>query len=281
MMKRLASLARALLLLPGLCLAQSSDDPNLALPNAIVTVARDGYSIAGLATHLDGPKTFAHGVALFPGSEGVIRLREENGRILHDQVGNFLIRSRRQWLDESTLTLVVDAPSDRWPFFNEQLRAAPRYGEDLHALLAEVTRRYGVEDWTLVGTSLGTVTAFQGARMNPAIVKRLILTSSALLPTRNGPGLSSVDWRELKVPLLWVHHVDDSCPPTPYREARRAAESSMSPLVTVRGGGPFRGDRCGPYFPHGYFGLEREVVQAMRAWIRSGQVPADIVESRH
>ena len=40
-------------------------DPNLAHPTSVVTARRDGYTIAGLVTHLQGAKTFKHGIALF------------------------------------------------------------------------------------------------------------------------------------------------------------------------------------------------------------------------
>ena len=43
--------------------AQPRSDPNLEHPTHVVTVQREGYSISGLVTHLDGPRAFAHGVA--------------------------------------------------------------------------------------------------------------------------------------------------------------------------------------------------------------------------
>jgi hypothetical protein len=78
------------------------------------------------------------------------------------------------------------------------------------------------------------------------------------------------------MPLLWVHHRDDPCQFTQYRDARRYAEKSMSPLVTVRGGGPEQGGACQARSHHGYVGVEREVVLAMRSWVKTGTVPADV-----
>jgi predicted esterase len=265
-----------LLLLTATQVIAQQNDPNLAVPNQVVTVNRGDYTITGLVTHAEGAKTFKYGIALFPGSPGIMKITEENGQPRYGQSGNFVIRSRRQWLDEQTLVVAVDAPSDQWNFFNHLFRATPRYGADVKALLDEVTRRYGIENWTFVGTSEGSVTAFHAARMNPGIAKHVILTSSLFLPSRNGPGLSTVDWDELRTPILWVHHADDACRYTPYGEARRLAEKTHSPLVTVRGGGPYRGDPCEPFYPHGFVGLEREVVLAMRSWVKSGAVPADI-----
>lgn len=50
----------------------------------------------------------------------------------------------------------------------------------------------------------------------------------------------------------------------------------MSPLVTVRGGGPEKGGACQAFTAHGFVGMEREAVLAMRAWVKTGAVPADI-----
>ncbi|MBL8379446.1 MAG: hypothetical protein JNM79_16375 [Burkholderiales bacterium] len=251
-------------------------DLNLAHPTAVVTANRDRYTIAGLVTHKEGASSFKHGIAIFPGYPGIMRLREEGGRPAFDLRGNFLVRSRRHWLDEETLVVVLDAPSDQWTNFRQIFREDPRYGADVAALLAEVGRRYRVEDWTFVGTSEGSVSAFHAARMNPQLARRTILTASLFLPSRNGPGLSSVAWAELSSELLWVHHEDDPCTFTSYRDAARFSRRTGKPLLTVRGGGPWRGAACEAFTAHGFAGAERETVQAMRTWVKTGVVPADL-----
>lgn len=251
-------------------------DPNRALSNTVLTVALKDYGISGLVTHLPQASAFKYGIVLFPGHPSIMKLREEGGQPRFELGGNFLIRSRGHWLDEETLVIAVDAPSDQWTSFSQQFRQDPRYGADVAALLAEVGRRYGLADWTLVGTSEGTVSAFHVARMNPGLARRLILSSSLFLSSGNGPGLSGVDWAGVAAPLLWVHHADDGCRFTPYRSAREFAETTRSPLLTVRGGGPARSSSCEAYAEHGFVGIERETVLAMRSWVKSGVVPADL-----
>ena len=252
------------------------DDPNLSHPNQVVTVAAQGYTISGLVTHLRDTKAFKYGVALFPGHPGIMRLREENGQLRFDLRGNFLVRSRRHWLDNETLVVVVDAPSDQWATFHQGFRESPRYGADVAVLLNETARRFGVEDWTFVGTSEGSVSAFHAARMNPGLARRMILTASLFQASQNGPGLSGVTWDGLSARLLWVHHENDPCPYTPHRDAQRFAEKSRSPLVTVRGGGPGRGDACQAFTAHGFVGMESETVTAMRSWVKTGATPRDV-----
>lgn len=260
----------------GIGLAQAAD-ANLEHPNTVVTVAREGYTIAGLVTHLAEHRAFRYGIALFPGSPGIMRLHEEDGVPKFEMRGNFLVRSRRHWLDDETLVVVVDAPSDQWASFAQWFREKPRYGEDVQALLREVSHRYGdIADWTFVGTSEGTVSAYHAARMNPQLAKRTILTSSLFRPSRNGPGLSGVTWDGFPGELLWVHHENDPCLYTAYRDAQEFSRKSGKPLVTVRGGGPGHGSACEAFSQHGYVGVERETVLAMRAWVKTGKVPEDV-----
>jgi hypothetical protein len=243
---------------------------------AVVTAKLERGTIAALVMRLEGHKAFKHGIALFPGHPGILKLREENGQVQYEQRGNFLVRSRRHWLDQETLVAVIDAPSDEWATFSQAFRATPRYGSDIASLLSEVAKAYPVGEWTFVGTSEGSISAFYAARMNPGLAKRVILTSSLFSATRNGAGLTEARFEELKAPLLWVHHQDDPCQYTAYREAKRHAEKSMSPLVTVRGGGPEKGGACQAFTAHGYVGVERPVVLAMRSWVKTGTVPPDV-----
>jgi hypothetical protein len=253
-------------------------DPGSAITNSVLTVAIKDYSISGLVTHLPGAKGFKYGIVLFPGAPAIMKVREEGGQPRFELGGNFLIRSRRHWLDDETLVISVDAPSDQWAGFTQWFRQEPRYGAEVAALLAEASRRYAVTDWTLVGTSEGTVSAVHAARMNPGMAQRVILTSSLFLAAGHGPGLSGVNWDAIKAKLLWVHHEDDGCRFTPYRSAQEHAGTTRAPLVTVRGGGAPRGAPCEAYARHGFVGIERETVLAMRSWVKTGAAPADVIK---
>lgn len=263
---------RSLIVFCGLLIAGTA----AAQVEQVVTAQRGGYSIAGLATHLAEATAFRHGIALFPGHPGILKLEVSAGQPRYEMRGNFLVRSRRHWLDAGILVVVVDAPSDQWASFLQEFRASARYGADVAELLTQISREYKVENWTFVGTSEGSVSAFHAARMNPQLAGRVILTSSVWGPTRNGPGLSDANWIALKAPLLWVHHQDDPCPFTSHAEARRYANKTRAPLVTVRGGGPEKGGACQAFTAHGFVGVERAVVRAMRSWVLTGAVPEDV-----
>lgn len=265
----------ACLLLLGCAVAmgraeEGGADPNLADPTELVAVARGGYTISALVSHRSAAKSFRHGIALFAGHPGILRLREEGGQFRFDLSGNFLVRSRRHWLDDETLVAVIDAPSDQWNSFTQYFRETPRYGEDVAALLQGLSQRFGVAEWTAVGTSEGSISAFHAARMNPQLIRRVILSASVFHPSRNGPGLSDVNWGVLKAPLLFVHHVDDPCRFTPFRSAENLAEKTKAPLIAVRGGEGARGNACEAYTRHGFVGVEPETVAAMLNWVKTG-----------
>jgi pimeloyl-ACP methyl ester carboxylesterase len=270
-------LAIALLLASAIASgAMAQQDPSDALANQIVTATLAGRSISGLVTHQPGATQFKRGIALFPGHPGIMRLRTEDNRIRYELRANFLVRSRGYWLDDETLTVTIDAPDDQWGSFTQRFRATPRYGEDVAGMLAAVGARYGRLEWTFVGTSEGSISAFHAARMLPGQAARVILTSSVFLPGRNGRGLADADWAALRTPLHWVHHFDDPCTWTRYADAEKHARLTGAPLVTVRGGAPWRGDACMAFTAHGFAGIERKVVAAMREWVRSGKAPETI-----
>lgn len=258
--------------------ARAQQDPNDALPNEVVTAKLAGRNISGLVTHLPGAAQFKRGIALFPGHPGIMRLMAEEGQIKYGLRGNFLVRSRRHWLDDTTLTLTIDAPDDEWAAFSQYFRSRPRYGEDVGALLAAAETRFGRLDWTFVGTSEGSISAFHAARMLPGKAGRVILSSSAIITNRNGPGLSDADWPSLKAPLLWVHHYDDPCRWTSYADAEEHAKLTGAALVTVRGGGPWRGGACQAFSAHGFAGIEQKVVLAMMDWVRTGKAPETVAD---
>ena len=112
--------------------------------------------------------------------------------------------------------------------------------------------------------------------MNPTLARRVILTAPVVRAARSGPGLSAVNFGDLKSSLLWVHHEHDPCEYTTYAMAKALAQRSGAPLVTVRGGDPGSGDPCQARTAHGFVGIEKETVLAMRSWIKTGAVPADV-----
>lgn len=279
-MRRLLPLLVAILVCsPAPAKAQGKGkDPNLAFANEVIVAQLPGRSIAALVTHRPGAAKFTHAVALFPGSPGYMNLRAEDGEIRYGLRGNFLVRARRHFLDNGFLAVVVDAPSDHQVNFWHSYRASDRYGEDVRAVIDAVSKKFGALDWTFIGTSEGSVSAAHAARMLPSQARRVVLTSSLVMPGSQGPGLRVSDIKPITIPLLWVHHRNDPCKYTQYSRVRSYAEETKTPLVTVTGAGETRSDPCEALSEHGFVGMEVKTIRAILSWIKTGQVPPDVTE---
>jgi predicted esterase len=135
-----------------------------------------------------------------------------------------------------------------------------------------VDKRFGKLPVTIVGTSEGSVSAYYAAlALQQQVDGKVIFTSSLFRSSQNSQGLDTLDFTLIRMPILWVHHEYDPCSYTPYSSARRLAEKTRSPLITVRAGKGASGDSCQARTQHGFIGAEKETVQAMKRWILSGE----------
>lgn len=276
-LQRLAVLAAVLAGAAQSAHAQGTD-PNAAFANEVIVVPLPGRSISALVTHRPGAAKFTHAIALFPGAPGYINLRVEGGAIRFGLGGNFLVRTRRHFIEDGFLTVVIDAPSDNQVNFWHSYRASDRYGEDVKAVVDAVSKKFGALDWTFIGTSEGSVSAVHAARMVSPPAKRVALTSSLVTPSFPGPGVRVSDVRQVSIPVLWVHHRNDPCTYTQYSRVKQYAEETKTPLLTVTGAGDVRGNPCDAFTQHGFVGMEIKTIKAMLSWIRTGQVPPDVSE---
>ena len=64
-----------------------------------------------------------------------------------------------------------------------------------------------------------------------------------------------------------MHHKDDPCRGTPYRAALESHERYGTELISMEGGISV-GNRCEPFSHHGFNGVERETMDAIKNWIR-------------
>lgn len=225
-------------------------------------------SISALVTHFEPHQPFRRAIMLMPGNPGIMKIQSTES---YELKGNFLIRTRKMWLDPETIVFSVDAPSDQWRGFTGNFRAGARYADDIRGLVVQIGRRYAALPLVIIGTSEGSVSAYHAVRALDRADVKVIFTSSLFNHSKNSHGLAGLDFDELRIPMLWVHHVADPCPWTPYWQARRHAEKTRSPLITVNSNIQGRGEPCKAFSAHGYVGVEAETVRAMRDWIINGE----------
>src|SRR5687767_5431268 len=217
------------------------------------------------------PKNLQAVAVLFPGSGGLIQLRSENGKPRFNQ-GNFLVRSRAEFIKRGVVAAILDAPSDQqggWGM-SDEFRLGDSHFTDMIAVIGELEKRFPGVPLFLVGTSRGTISAAAlGAKLGQRAAG-VVLTSSMLRQTPKnskepGPGLSRFDFTTIKVPLLFVHHVSDQCQSTPYGDTARL--SDKYPLITVFGGASPQSGPCEAFSQHGFLGKESDTVEQIVNWM--------------
>jgi hypothetical protein len=242
--------------------------PGMLLAQEMVTLEpRAGVKLSFFVANMGGKKPQAVALLLIGGG-GNINLRMEQGRVRFNQ-GNFLPRSRREFIRNGVLPVILDNPSDQQGAegMSDGFRADAKHAADLRAVLAEMKKRYPGLPVFVVGTSRSTLSAaYLGGALQGEIAG-VVLTSSLFYRDQRArfPELVGYDWSKVKVPMLFVHHGDDGCGATPYHEAQRVGR--RFPLVTVRGGKRAESPPCEPLAQHGFYGKEAETVDAIAAWM--------------
>lgn len=249
----------------------------LVLPAAaqeIVTVpTRAGVTESFFIAGMGGVKPEAAAL-LYAGGSGDIRLRSEGGRPKFS-AGNFLIRSRADFIRNRIQPVLVDVPSDWLAGVSDAYRRSDAQTADARAVIAEIRKRFPALPVFIVTTSRSTLSAAHLARVFGAgEAAGIVLSSSMAAPGAGWETIGSLDPAAVKVPLLFVHHRDDGCVATPYAAAAKLAEGF--PLISVKGGLPARSIACEARSPHGYLGKEAQTVDAIAAWMLGKPFPKEI-----
>jgi hypothetical protein len=243
----------------------------------VVTIpSREGVTESYLVTH-DATATPKIALIAFIGGSGAIELakRAQAGQVRFGAGANALIRIRNDVASKDIAYVVVDAPSDRLPQgMSDEFRMSAEHATDIRAVIADLRKRFPGVRIDLIGTSRGTISVAPLAVALGDTVHGAALSSTVTVSGRAGPGLSRFDFATIKIPVLFVHHRDDACRLSPYGNVTRIAKEEA--LVTVDGGNPPQSDACDPLSPHGYFGREAQVAQAIRHWLLGEEFPHEI-----
>jgi pimeloyl-ACP methyl ester carboxylesterase len=214
--------------------------------------SRPGVTEPIYLTAVPSPKAI---VVLFPGGHGLVaKVRN-----------NFLLRVAPRFVAAGMTVAVFDTPSDHPNGMGPPFRATPQHATDIAAVVALLRSRSPAPIW-LVGTSNGSISAALGAAtVGPPGVHGAVLTSSVWQGGMLGAPLG-----QIRVPVLVVHNRDDSCRVSPFGDAASGmAQMTQAPVKQLLpvSGGSLRSDPCEAMSPHGYLGIEDQVVPPIIAWI--------------
>jgi hypothetical protein len=214
----------------------------------LITTARqaDGEAVPYI---LDSVKaTPSYVVILFPGGSGRVDPHVENGQLVYAFGGNFLVRSRSFIVDDEFATVTTNSSDSE---------------ERIQAVLDDLKRRFPAAQVYLMGTSNGTASTM-------ALAGYLSERIAGEIHTSSRSEIEGFDSRRYRNRHLIVHHKRDACRATPFFAAESAHERFGTELIAMDGGRSV-GPPCEARAYHGYNGIERETVAAIKTWIKRGR----------
>jgi predicted esterase len=199
----------------------------------------------------------AASAVLFPGGSGAVYAVRKN----------FLIRTADDFAALGITVAIADTPSDHPGGADRAFRASEAQAVDTAAVVAFLRLRASVPVW-LIGTSNGAISAANaGVRLGPSRIAGVVLTSSVWTG-----GMQATDFQMLRVPTLIVHNRNDGCLLSPFDQAAPALASMQNApakeLIAVSSSASLSG-ACDAMSPHGYLGIEKQVVQRIANWIKT------------
>ncbi|KIZ44747.1 hypothetical protein OO17_09365 [Rhodopseudomonas palustris] len=203
---------------------------------------------------------------MLPGGAGDIGIRA-SGEIAHGN--NFLVRTRALWVAKGFAVVIPDALDHA---NLRGLRSTPRYAELVGAFVGFAHAQAPVPVF-LIGTSQGAIAAMNGAaHLRHGEIAGVVLTES--VSRRGGSHETVFDAHpdQVNVPALVVANRDDRCKVAPPQDAEKIAAAMIHAprvkILKVTGGTEQSARDCGSLSPHGYFGIEQSVVDAIAAWMQ-------------
>jgi len=184
---------------------------------------------------------------VMPGGNGTIGLKKnEDGTPFFSGKGNFLIRTRGIFADSDFAVVVIDRG---------------RSLDRMRGVIADLKSKYPQAKIFIAGTSMSTTETIYMAENMDGEVAGFIHTSSVR-------AIGGLDTRNRKSRNLIVTHKYDGCTrTTPTSSSIENGERYGTPLFVMEGGID-EGDPCQAAGHHGYRGIEQEVADKIKAWIR-------------
>ncbi len=217
------------------------------------------------------PSTAKANLILLAGGRGVVKL-SRSGEI-NAMKGNFLVRARQLFADRGYLTALVDAPLDRR---NKTgllggFRVSVEHGDDLARVAARLYR-LNRKPVVVIGNSRGSVSAANLAlRGAKGTVSAAVLTSSVVKDNAKGRSIKALPLGRIRIPVLFVHNEGDACHATLLKDVIpvvRAMKSKVTraDLIVVNSRKATSG-HCKGRSPHGFLGIENQVVEKIVGWL--------------
>jgi len=204
-------------------------------------------------------------IVMLPGGAGDVGLTRD-GDVRHDN--NFVVRTRDMWTAKGYAVVIPDT-IDRANL--RGARSSPEYAAVI-AGLVQFAHAQASAPVFLLGTSQGAIAAANGAaHAGAGTLAGVVLTETVSRLGGSHETVFNASLADIRIPALVVANRDDRCDVAPPQDAQKIASAmthAASVCVLEVSGGTDRSDRaCGSLTPHGYYGIEPQVVDAIDQWI--------------
>ena len=260
--------ACAMALLLSCALAASSQARPLNTPSSVEQVLDIPFTQGGhQRVLLIAPTHPKATIIMLPGGAGDVGLSRD-GTLHH--ADNFVVRTRALWVARGYAVLIPDTINRA---SLRGVRSSASYGNLVDRLIQLAHQEVAVPVF-LLGTSQGSIAAMNGAaHAANGSLAGVILTESVSVLGGSHETVFNADPAGVRVPVLVVANSNDRCRVAPPRMAPQiAAATTNSPhveILEVSGGVTQSRQDCGSLTPHGYYGIEDQVVGLISAWIQS------------
>ncbi len=227
------------------------------------------------------PENPAGSVILLAGGHGKLNITPQG--TITELAKNQLVRTRAAYAKAGYAVLVPDiAPDLKTPSgVVNGYRNSEKFAKDLGAAV-EYMRKIR-NPVVMIGTSRGTLSVAnalarlkeKSARPDAAVLTSGFLAASGEFQVRTFAGN---DPAPFDLPMLVVHHRRDSCEHTlpsnvePFK-AWYEKNGRKLDVIWMEGGLPPESDACNALSPHGFYGLDDQVVARIAGWIKAQNLP--------
>lgn len=212
-------------------------------------------------------------VILIAGGKGKIKLQNNGGDASIYKDGNFLVRTREDFAQQGLNVAVIDAPTDKYDkdgmFYG--FRDSDEHMTDLKAVVDYLKQKFNLPVW-IIGTSRGTESTANAAITLNKQLQGIVLTSSITEESAKGTSLIDMDLHTIAIPILIVAHNEDACWVTPPEGANAIkTATTKAPVVEIKmfsGGDEPISKPCKAKSPHGFLGIEENVVKYISSFVK-------------
>ncbi len=220
-------------------------------------------------------------VILFEGGPGKLNLKSFFGKpSVRSKKTTLLIRKREDFAKHGLITTVIDTPSDQQSKKGMDIffRISDEHAKDIKAVIKYLGKAANVPVW-LIGISAASFSVPHVAIRIKEGIDGLVLLSSGTKMRKKWPifkshpnGILDMDLHKITIPVLIIAHKEDKCDLTPPSGAPKIKEALVnSPKVEVMyfsGGKRPLSEPCRSHSPHGFYGIEEQVITAIADFIK-------------